>query len=1393
MLITSSLFSLILPTMFDSTNSMGLDKGPGNTPDFDSLGTSNGGGSEAPWWNGTYKYRRPISITNNNPEDFTDFTTFITINYTTYTPDKMQADLKDIRMIENGEEIPYYVEKDYNHSYYIQNQKNGTQTGAATIWFKTDIGASETQNDVYFYYGSDVVAGKGSTYMNNNPRGDAWYSFEEISTTGYGLTDVSGNRFNCTVNGNGQTTTGMVGNGYLLNSANNDYASLVDTISRPVISGEGMDPIAISVWFKRSSTTSSDIVRILSTDGSNFWALWLPDNQQGQIQFDTNYNDSTTTRLDGPVVQVNTWYHVVAIFNPQTAMKYLFINGSYYSSSEETEGVVLGDPNSDTGLDDDFAIGANVENSPTSPYFDGVIDEARIFRKNISANEINWHLYNNYELDTELEEEEDIGTDVTVTVKDTDGRLISGAEVLFWNASNQQEPQWDSGYYALNTSDASGETFFSDLPFGNYCITVNYTLLNGEEFVVYNSSTKADPYFEFSSLAKAETVYTDLWTVDFEVVDALGEPLNYGFVEVNNSGSSETLATLDLDQNGKAQYIGLKERTFDYGIYFENNDYENSPLLLNTSSVSYSKKTAQFLVNQSTEYSPGFSGYKISRVNPDIPILLDSTYDEVVEAFFDFSDMIEYITDIDIYLNESTTPEYIYDYDSEDDIENIRLNYSFYEDPNYNDIYGMAFNLEGYNNTGQCNGIVDVELRPTHVEHIETAMAKLNITIRDSIDQEPFQGIKVRVNNTDNNELISKDLVSNADGTVYGRDNSDALFWYKTDNTYNISLYWTWAGTQIIDYFVNSSDQSFDSGTIYTEYEYTLDDEGSNTIILDVDLGAGNRLTNLTQTSITDTEFTWGENIIITTNLTHIDTGAESDYSPDDGSGSVVCYIYDETDSLVKEIDLGFDGNGIYSTEFNSNDLSAGYNYEDYDFELVGTRPNYKQSTKELNNIRINAVDTGITLYNYSDLSELDTQENEYYLEIYHGQTVNISMDYFEDSTSTSLTPDKGYFSWSGQSQTDLIPDYVHAGNYVLEFDGSLADDTKEYTVKLTIGRENYSHFLNYEFTVNVKEIPTTINGDPDLGILINKELYVNKEYDFIFSYKNNLTGQAITELDANNQYFWEKEGTGTEGSGTFEVIGSNLVLDMDTENLSPGTYSINGFIQREFHEIKFITISLIINEREVTFELLSGSNDKVSSPQGESIKIKLKLTDPANFSAPLDGATVKFEFRNKNYSMTPLGEGIYQTSVSTAGINAILQGQAYSGTVHVNKTDYVADEYQITVEVTMTEIFPGFPLIYFIAIVSSVSAVVIAIGAYRYIQVARIPEFVKRTQSIKKEIKKGKSISDKYLYQTKEEYIAEWYGDDWEELDLSIEDSLGLDKGTKKKPGEDTMKGGAM
>ena len=111
---------------------------------------------------------------------------------------------------------------------------------------------------------------------------------------------------------------------------------------------------------------------------------------------------------------------------------------------------------------------------------------------------------------------------------------------------------------------------------------------------------------------------------------------------------------------------------------------------------------------------------------------------------------------------------------------------------------------------------------------------------------------------------------------------------------------------------------------------------------------------------------------------------------------------------------------------------------------------------------------------------------------------------------------------------------------------------------------------------------------------------------------------------------------------------------------------------------------------------------------------------------------------------------------------------------------DFADDEIEITIVITMEEIFDGMPTFYFIMIVSSISAVVGALVGYRVIQQARIPKFVKKVRSVKKAIK-SKSSAPSISIPTKNKMFMKELGKEWSDLGISLRDVLGIEE--KKAP----------
>jgi hypothetical protein len=203
--------------------------------------------------------------------------------------------------------------------------------------------------------------------------------------------------------------------------------------------------------------------------------------------------------------------------------------------------------------------------------------------------------------------------------------------------------------------------------------------------------------------------------------------------------------------------------------------------------------------------------------------------------------------------------------------------------------------------------------------------------------------------------------------------------------------------------------------------------------------------------------------------------------------------------------------------------------------------------------------------------------------------------------------------------------------------------------------------------------------------------------------------------------------------------------------------------------------------------------NSKTEIDSGATLQFTISLSDPNNNSAAIIGANAYLTLGDNNYIFTDNGDGSYIVNIPAISQPFFIP-ETFTATLTIDKQYFETETASITIVINMPEIFPGFPMFYFLMIVGAIIAVVGSLVAYRQIQRARIPTFVKKVREMSKNIKGRKSISDSLLYPSKEEFIVKKLGDKWDVLGLSLEEILGIDIKKKKKLPETTdFEGGKM
>ena len=312
----------------------------------------------------------------------------------------------------------------------------------------------------------------------------------------------------------------------------------------------------------------------------------------------------------------------------------------------------------------------------------------------------------------------------------------------------------------------------------------------------------------------------------------------------------------------------------------------------------------------------------------------------------------------------------------------------------------------------------------------------------------------------------------------------------------------------------------------------------------------------------------------------------------------------------------------------------------------------------------------------------------------------------------------------------------------------------------------------------------TLINGS-SYGQDLGDEIYIGDQVNYTFLYTDELTGFKISDLDvrtydlsiydsAIKKYVYDR-------SGTLYVTSDNLyVLDVDTEALEVGTYLLKVELSRYNYEEREASVTLTVLKRY--FDSSYGESYSINTRFGSEVSLVISLTDPTNNSVPIINATVRLEIGGVNYYFTQQGApGEYTYSFPTYLYNTFFSAQIITGTIYIEKENYITYTTQISIVIGMIEVF-GFPLFYLILLISAIVAVLGSILGYRWYQLKQIPGFVKKLRALKNDIQTKERITTSYKRNTYEEEILEKLGKEWDEFGVSLADTLNIKEEDKKK-----------
>ncbi|TFF94830.1 MAG: DUF2341 domain-containing protein [Promethearchaeota archaeon] len=943
--------------------------------------------------------------------------------------------------------------------------------------------------------------------------------------------------------------------------------------------------------------------------------------------------------------------------------------------------------------------------------------------------------------------------ELKVTCVDIDGFRVPNAQVYI---SNNSEP-----FLNQNAStNKYGEITFDNIPTGVYNITVDYTQ-NG----IIGGKTQTVSYLEdYHKLEHELVVQTNLWTINFNATDYDGDSLNYGFVELYNQ--SEIVGNVSLN-DGLATIRWINQSAYNYSVYFDSTKlpkgsiYHKNHLLVNSGSVSrtYPDKPKY---TQESKNVDDFSYIKVIDVNyveANEEFSADSG-NYISQFSIGISGVVDYITKFAVRVQYAGELSWTSVHNNEFTALDNKNAYSF--EYNYTkNIEKIELILEKHDSSGANGSVSLVYVESTDV-NVGMNLSKVDFNVTEWGSGNPIENALVKVYNSTGNPTSETPVA------MISADESGLARFYGFNNKVG-----EWGNyTVLIEFYGANYDFDVEDITYGKNEGYNITLDSQSFYNLKVRLNIENFQTDLNLISVNPSNFTsdiyWSDNITINLNFTTTINETTNLATP----GSINMRFRDAGWSPYgPTIDLsGYEQeSGIFDATLNTSEvnLKGGNSYY---IIITAEKTGYISPDALLIPLYVKEIPTNISIYDYETSEPLESKK----IEQYYGEVINVSLGYFNTRENALLIAEMFTYEWD-YGFGNAVEDPENPGYYYISINTSLAD-AAEYRIELSVSKENFESKEDY-FNLKILERPTTINGEKQIQDI--PEIWIFQAKNFTFEYKDNLTGNRISGVQTA---YYEWYSTTDQGIGDLvENEDSLYVLDFDTETRELGEYSIWIYIKKDNYELRVGHYTLKIQKRII--ETTDLPNKKTNIIQGDSLIIRITLRDPTNESQLLTNANVTLNIDGTSYNLDEIQTGIYEYQFTTGEINAFFIPITLSAELDIEKGQYYEKEtYEFSIIVGMTEIFPGFPMFYFLLIVIGVVAIVGALATYRYIQIARIPEFVKRARAMKKEIKGNKSISDKNLYPSKEEYIAEMFGEDWEKLGFSLGDKLGLQGNNDKK-----------
>lgn len=441
------------------------------------------------WYNIHYKYCRVLTI-NSGPVATTTTGGFALYYATTTTALKATSSAGKIEKLSGGLPVDVVYTQgsncdsagsllDFYHESYAST------TGALSSWIEVMDLSSTTNKTILMYYGNGTATdlqdetgtfgalGEVAVYdLRENPAtaGSSGIT-NSVSTTLHNGTATSGMLTSDSVTGKVGKAINFDGTNDVLNFGTNGG---LDLTAGTVLSWINFDTIGLTsnktFWSKNDATNAEGNIR----------------GQLRQLNDATNHNrarllsftPSTGLYADNARVATTTWTHVGFTFSASAVLQQAYLDGAFDNSTT-----------SNNAMDDttsNFYVGAlGGTSGALSEYFDGKIDDVRIYNRVLSTSDIKTIYENTNDVDTFWSEASEVSVPTTLRVSGT----------LYSNEGTTPITSGKTIKLAVGTSTVSVQSTSTDSGVGTFHFNItNANLTSSTSLVMWvdgDSSTRA--------------------------------------------------------------------------------------------------------------------------------------------------------------------------------------------------------------------------------------------------------------------------------------------------------------------------------------------------------------------------------------------------------------------------------------------------------------------------------------------------------------------------------------------------------------------------------------------------------------------------------------------------------------------------------------------------------------------------------------------------------------------------------------------------------------------------------------------------------------------------------------------------------------------------------------